>query len=63
MFKYADRNKDGVVSEAEYVDWRMNEEEDAMRKAELAQQMEPCMRALKINVQVAMTQLLQRVMR
>ena len=63
MFKYADKDGDGVVSLDEYVAWRMNDEEYAIRQAELAQLMEPCLRALKLHVQVAMTQLLQRVMR
>merc|ERR1711991_646247 len=60
MFRYADKDKDGVVSEEEYVQWSLNADEMALRNAELQQQLEPCMRTLKLNVQVAMTQLLQR---
>lgn len=63
MWKYADKDGDGVVSEEEYVAWATNVEEMAIRRAELTHMMEPCIRNLKIQVQVAMTQLLGRVMR
>lgn len=61
LFKYADKDKNGLISEEEYINWNLNEAELAMRKAEREALMKPVIQTLTANVQRAMLQLLDRV--
>jgi len=63
MFKYADKNHDGYITEEEYIAWTLDEDENAARKAELAKLMEPVYEAMQADVMVAVTQLLLKIMR
>jgi len=63
LFKYADKDHNGLVSEAEYIAWSLDETEAAQRKVEMAKLMEPVMASVAANVQSAMTKLLTRIMK
>jgi len=61
MFKYADKNEDGQISEAEYIQFMTDVNAQAERQKEMDLILKPVLASITTNVQAAMIKIMMKV--
>jgi len=61
VFKYCDKNDDGMISEAEFISWSISDEEQQKYHEELNKVMQPFIEQMQIDIQAELRKIIARL--